>query len=76
MELIVETYPNPGEPSSRAVRVRPVDSQLTEFRVSCSVALRTAWKVGQRFKIEVQWVYAENRKPYLRMLEEHGWTPL
>lgn len=37
---------------------------------------KTAWKVRQRFKIDVPWVDADNRKPYSRMLEEHGWTPV
>jgi len=53
MHIIVETFRNPGEPSSARIRVRPVEGQgyPMSMRVECSRAMRESAPVGSRFRV-------------------------
>lgn len=55
MQIIVETFRNPGEPSSSPIRVRPVEGQgfAASVRVECSRALRENAPIGARFRLNV-----------------------
>lgn len=74
--LIVETFRAVGESSQNVVRVRAVDPKYADYRVSCSTKMRSAWQVGQRFRMAVKWVEMPDAKSYLRMCEEYGWQPV
>jgi len=55
MQVIVETFRNPGEPSSAPIRVRPLAGQgfPVSIRVECSRAMRENAPVGARFRLWV-----------------------
>lgn len=55
-KLIVETFLNPGEPSSSPLRVRVVAGQgvPANVRVECSKAMRTAYPPGTCFELELR----------------------
>lgn len=68
MEIIVETFRNPGEPSSRPVRVRPIPGQFKDnYRVWCSVAMREAKPIGSLFRVQVSLVNQPQGEAYLRI---------
>lgn len=77
MELIVETFRNLGEPSTKPIRVRPLAGQVeVDCRVWCSVSEREAKPVGALFRVEVSWVHPKGREPYLRISPSEPWTPV
>jgi hypothetical protein len=77
MQLVVETFRNLGEPSSRPIRVRPVAGQLPgDFRVWCSVSQREAKPVGALFRVSASWVLPKGREPYLRISPGEPWIPV
>lgn len=67
MEIVVETYRNPGEPSSNSVRVRPLPGQGVSvgMKVSCSTAMRTQHPVGTRFLLDVREMQRGSGAPFL-----------
>lgn len=67
MLYAVETFLNPGEPSSatRRVRVLPGQGIDPEVRVSCSRSMRHQYELGQRFLLDVQWKYVDGAKDCL-----------
>lgn len=68
MQIIVETFLNPGEPSSSKVRVRPIDGQFKEtYRVWCSQAMRRSKPVGALFRVWVTRVDQPDGESYLRI---------
>jgi hypothetical protein len=75
MFVIVETFRNPGEPSSSEIRVRPVAGQgiSTEMRVQCSRAMRGTAPVGSRFRLFCELVHPENNSPFLRHKASDPW---
>ena len=77
MEIIVETFRNPGEPSSRPIRVRPVLGQFKEnYRVWCSVAMREAMPIGSFFRVQVSFVDQPQGDTYLRIGLHAAWIPV
>lgn len=68
MDIIVETFRNPGEPTSRAVRVRPVKGQFAvDYRVWCSVQQRESKSIGSLFRVPVTLVHQPDGNSYLRV---------
>lgn len=55
-KLIIETFWNPGEPSSAGLRARPVKDQgfTVELRVECSRSMRNAYPPGTMFELMAQ----------------------
>lgn len=77
MEIVVETFRNPGEPSSRPIRVRPVTGQFKEnYRVWCSVAMRKAKPIGSLFRVQVSLVHQPQGETYLRIGLHAPWIPV
>lgn len=77
MEIIIETFRNPGEPSSRPIRVRPVPGQFKEnYRVWCSVAMRKAKPIGSLFRVHVSFVHQQKGGTYLRIGLSAPWIPV
>lgn len=77
MEIIVETFRNPGEPSSRPVRVRPIPGQFKDnYRVWCSVAMREAKPIGSLFRVQVSLVNQPQGEGYLRIGLHAPWIPV
>ena len=77
MEIIVETFRNPGEASSRPIRVRPVPGQFNEnFRVWCSVSMRKTKQIGARFRVKVSLVHQPQGESYLRIGLNDPWVPV
>jgi hypothetical protein len=76
-EVIIETFRNPGEPSSQPVRVRPVPGQFDEdFRVWCSTSKRETVNAGSRFRVQASWVVGAGRETYLRVGLDQEWEPM
>lgn len=67
MLYVVETFLNPGEPSSATRRVRVVPGQGIDsgVRVSCSRSMRLQYELGQRFLLDVQWKYVDDSRDCL-----------
>ena len=65
--VAVETYRNPGEPSSAAVRVRPLLGQglATDSKVEFSKKLRMKHALGTVFLVRVQVTEKEGGTPFL-----------
>lgn len=77
MEIVIETFRNPGEPSSRPIRVRPIFGQFKEnYRVWCSVAMRRAKPIGSLFRVQVTPVYQPQGETYLRIGLYDPWVPV
>jgi hypothetical protein len=77
-EIIVETYRNPGEPSSRPVRVRPLPGQAfsENYRVWCSLEMRRSKPVGSLFRVPVSVVHQLRGDSYLRIGLYDTWVPI
>lgn len=78
MYYVVETFRNPGEPSSAPLRVRPCLGQglsLT-IRVECSRSMREAHPAGQKFLIKVQWKRRDGAPDWLYCNYRDEWQPL
>jgi hypothetical protein len=78
MQVIVEVFPNPGEPSKAQYRVRPVEGQIfpTNMRVQCSQAMRQAFPLGSRFRLPVELVENKTGGRFLREVGKEPWTVL
>ena len=78
MFVIVETFLNPGEPSSAIYRVRPVPGQVfpPTMRVQCSRALRNAFPLGTTFRLPVELVENKTGTRFLREVGKDTWVPL
>ena len=78
MEIIVETYRNPGEPSCRPVRVRPLHGQAfsEHYRVWCSVEMRRSKPIGSLYRVSVSVVHQPQGDSYLRIGLYDAWTPV
>ena len=74
MRIVVETFLNPGEPSSAKIRVRPVGGQFdSDFRVWCSNSRRESVGPNRKFLVHATWVLSETRKPQLRVELDSEW---
>lgn len=75
MEVIVETFLNPGEPSSAVYRVRPIAGQVfsQDMRVQCSRAMRHAHPLGTRFVLPVVLVSTSSGAEFLREVGSGPW---
>jgi hypothetical protein len=74
-EVIIETFRNTGEPSSKPVRVRPIAGQFDhDFRVWCSASKREAVTAKSRFRVQASWVTGAGRETYLRVGLEEEWV--
>jgi hypothetical protein len=75
MFIIVETFLNPGEPSSAQRRVRPIPGQQfpVNMRVQCSRAMRHAFPLGTRFRFPVNLVENQNGGKFLREVGSGHW---
>ena len=78
MFIIVETFLNPGEPSSAQYRVRPVEGQAfpSSMRVQCSRAMRSAFPLGSKFRLPVELVENKTGGKFLREMGNGKWIPL
>jgi hypothetical protein len=78
MDIIVESFLNPGEPSDASRRVRPLPGQgfSTEMRVECSKAMRFAYPVGQLFRLTVQLKSREGGPDFLYSYHGDEWRPV
>lgn len=67
MFIVVETFLNPGEPSSAKRRVRALPGQgiAANVRVQCSRKMRDESRLGQRFLLEVNWLSRETSDAFL-----------
>ena len=78
MFVVVETFLNPGEPSSAVYRVRPVAGQPfpTTMRVQCSRAMRSAFPLGSEFRLPVELVENKTGGRFLREKGKDTWISL
>jgi len=77
--VVVETYPNIGEPSSRRVRARPVRGQdpfLPEMKVRCSVEMREEDREGSKFIIKCQLTSCQGGRPFVSTSAHWPWYPV
>lgn len=65
--FIIQTYENPGEPSSKKVRARALPGQgvATERKVECSEGMRLSHPIGSYFKVECKVTDREGGTPFL-----------
>ena len=65
-DVIIETFVNPGEASSKRIRARPVPGQKMspDIRVRCSSTMRGKYPVGTKFKIAGTLTDKEGGKPF------------
>ena len=63
----VETYLNPGEPSSKGIRVRPLPGQgmSPNVNVECSSRMRSTHPVGTVFRLQCKLSAREGGPPFL-----------
>lgn len=74
MEIIIETFENPGEPSASSIRVRPAPGQFAQpYRVWCSKSARLIHTPPALFKVQVTIVIPKEREPYLRIDPAVNW---
>ena len=75
MYVIVETFLNPGEPSSAHYRVRPVSGQVfpVTMRVQCSRAMREAYPLGTKFRLPAMLVENKTGGKFLREVGSGPW---
>jgi hypothetical protein len=74
MLIVVQTFRNVGEASSRPVRARPIVGQFeVSYRVWCSKALRTAWPINSLFLVSVTRVQQAGKQAYLRISLDEPW---
>ncbi|MEZ0232562.1 MAG: hypothetical protein ACAH12_06960 [Methylophilaceae bacterium] len=78
MEIVVETFHNPGEPSSNPIRVRPILGQKfsEQYRVWCSVKVRESKTIGSLFLVNVTLVKQPQGEPYLKIDLNEEWKSL
>ena len=59
--IAIESFRNPGEPSSASVRARPLPGQglSTEIRVECSSKMRKNYPLGTIFIVQAQLIDKE-----------------
>lgn len=76
MFVIVETFLNPGEPSSAIYRVRPVQGQVfpPSMRVQCSRAMRHAFPLGSRFRLPIRLVERYDGTQFLSEVGRGSWS--
>lgn len=75
MQVIVETFLNPGEPSSAQYRVRPIPGQVfpITMRVQCSRAMRHAYPLMTKFRLSVIQVENKTGSKFLREVGSGPW---
>lgn len=75
MKIVVETFRNPGEPSSNPIRVRPISGQMfsEQYRVWCSVKVRESKIIGSLFLVNVTLVKQTRGEPYLKIDLNEDW---
>ena len=66
-QVAIETFRNPGEPSSKSLRARPLPGQgLREpMRVECSAKMRDSGPPGTVFIVRAQVTDREGSPPFL-----------
>ena len=66
-KVAIETFRNPGEPSSASIRARPLAGQgfSTSMRVECSSTMRKNYPVGSVFIVEAQIIDKEGGSQFL-----------
>ena len=66
-EIIIETFENPGEPSSERIRARPLPGQGldTRMRVECSSQMRGQYPPGTKLKIRAKVTDVLGGTPFL-----------
>jgi hypothetical protein len=72
-EIVIETYRNPGEPSRKRVRARPLPGQglPVELKVECSSSMRERHAIGTRFIVCCKLTDREGGTPFL--YTSHQW---
>ena len=75
MLIVVETFLNPGEPSSAIYRVRPLPGQgySTGMRVQCSRAMRHSAPLGTHFRLWMSLIVPKDNAPFLRHGNSDRW---
>mgnify|MGYP006949114208 CR=1 FL=1 len=65
--VAIETFRNPGEPSSASVRARPLPNQglSLSMRVECSSKMRKDHPIGTVFIIQAQIISKESGSDFL-----------
>jgi hypothetical protein len=65
--VAIETFRNPGEPSSKRLRARPLPGQGLDIgmRVACSAKMREGHPPGTIFIIQAQVIDREKSTPFL-----------
>jgi hypothetical protein len=78
MYIIVETFRADGEKSGSPIRVRPVKGQgfSVDMRVECSREMRTAFPVGQLFRIYVKVTSRLDSPDFLYSSYRDPWNPV
>jgi hypothetical protein len=66
-KVAIETFRNPGEPSSASIRARPLAGQgfSISMRVECSSTMRKNYPVGTVFVVEAQLIDKEGGNQFL-----------
>jgi hypothetical protein len=66
-EIVIETYRNPGEPSRKKIRARPLPGQglPVDLKVECSSSMRERHAVGTRFIVCCKLTDREGGTPFL-----------
>jgi hypothetical protein len=65
--VAIETFRNPGEPSSKSLRARPLPGQglNTGMKVECSSKMRNAYPAGTVFIVQAKVTDREGGPPFL-----------
>ncbi len=81
-QIVIETYRNPGEPSSKAIRARPIAGQgfSTTLNIECSSKMRLTHPVGTHMIVRAKvttregtpFLYTHYSWPYRVVSEEEA----
>lgn len=65
--VAIESFRNPGEPSSASIRARPLPGQGFDsgIRVECSSKMRNNYPIGTVFIVQAQLIEKEGGTPFL-----------
>jgi hypothetical protein len=65
--VAIESFRNPGEPSSASIRARPLPGQGFDsgIRVECSSKMRNNYPIGTVFIVQAQLIEKQGGTPFL-----------
>ena len=71
-DIVIETYWNPGEPSNKAIRARPMAGQgfSTNLNVECSSEMRAKYPIGTLMVVRAK---ITDREGTVFLYTHHSW---